>query len=307
METEGSSDVNISSHRTFDFSSSINDSRTSDLTVSINKWVEFKVHRIIVESSSNYFKSLKDFQEGKTGRLSLQFEDVSPGDFSLVLRWLYGAEIAFSVDRLDKVYRLACYLQIRTLKNFILKETKRIVKTGTDVLKHKITYRSLLNDITPHIKIRKFDSLQLLILARDSCSDKLHEACQQILASGDILERDMCVSHFKRLTSDDLKLIFSSDKMHSLDGEDEVLELMQNACSAATLCDEDQTEVATLVRFQNLSRKGIGRAIAWDAINKLKLSNCLLNEMEDSLPMRVFGYESDEDEESSNEYQNSSS
>src|SRR4051812_22417497 len=78
----------------------------SDLTLVVNGQKEYRVHKLILASNSDFFKKLlfNDFKESFSGRVEIGFADPD-NVFGDVLRFLYTGKI--NISKLNAVALLA--------------------------------------------------------------------------------------------------------------------------------------------------------------------------------------------------------
>jgi hypothetical protein len=103
------------------FANFLSSGEFSDLTLVVNGKKEYKVHKLILASNSDFFKKLlfNDFKESFSGRVEIGFAD--PDDvFGDVLRFLYTGKINIGKHNAVALLATADHYLIESLKSVSL-------------------------------------------------------------------------------------------------------------------------------------------------------------------------------------------
>ena len=132
----------------------------SDLTLVVNGKKEYRVHRLILASNSDFFKKLlfNDFKESFSGRVEIGFAD--PDDvFGDVLRFLYTGKINISKQNAVALLATADHYLIESLKSVSLTYITELIHrdNALEVLTQAIRYQvSDVMDICVGVVARNF-------------------------------------------------------------------------------------------------------------------------------------------------------
>ncbi len=142
------------------FAHFLNTGEFSDLTLVVNGKKEYRVHKLILASNSDFFKKLvfNDFKESFSGRVEIGFAD--PDDvFGDVLRFLYTGKVNISKQNAVALLATADHYLIESLKSVSLTYINEMIHrdNALEVLCQAIRYQVVdVMDICVGVVARNF-------------------------------------------------------------------------------------------------------------------------------------------------------